>query len=243
MPWYDSWFGSDAYELVYRHRDADEARAIIDLVESCTRPEPGARVLDVGCGRGRHSIELARRGYHATGIDLSEASIEEAREAAAEADVDVTFDVGDMREPYCDGCMDGVVNLFTTFGYFQDDAESERAIRAMTTALRPGGWLVQDFLNPSHVRATLVEEDTARRNGAHIRQRRWIDGGRVHKRIDVDDGETTRSFRESVRLFTRADLEAMHNRAGLSVKEVFGDYDGSPHSESSPRTILYAVRN
>jgi SAM-dependent methyltransferase len=241
MPWYDSWFGSDAYELVYRHRDADEARAIIDLVESCTRPEPGARVLDVGCGRGRHSIELARRGYHATGIDLSEASIEEAREAAAEADVDVTFDVGDMREPYCDGCMDGVVNLFTTFGYFQDDAESERAIRAMTTALRPGGWLVQDFLNPSHVRATLVEEDTARRNGAHIRQRRWIDGGRVHKRIDVDDGETTRTFRESVRLFTRADLEAMHNRAGLSVKEVFGDYDGSPHSESSPRTILYAV--
>lgn len=242
MPWYDSWFGSDAYELVYEHRDDDEARIAVDLVERCADPAPDARILDVGCGRGRHALELARRGYDAAGIDLSEPSIEQARTSAGDMGLDVDFAVQDMRTPYCDSCMDGVVNLFTTFGYFDDDAESERAIRAMATALREGGWLVQDFLNPDHVRDTLVDEDVKRRNGTTIRQRRWIADGRVHKQIDVDDGEETRTFRESVRLFSREDFAAMYDRCGLTLHRVFGDYDGAEHTAGSPRTILYATK-
>ncbi|PEN12772.1 SAM-dependent methyltransferase [Longibacter salinarum] len=242
MAWYDTWFGSEAYELVYQHRDDDEARTAIDLVESCADPEDEARILDVGCGRGRHTLELARRGYNATGIDLSKASIEDARSSARDLDLKVHFDVQDMREPFCDACMDGVVNLFTTFGYFEQDDESERAIRAMTTSLRPGGFLIQDFLNPPYVRETLVEEDRSEQNDVSIRQRRWIEDGRVHKRIDITEGRETRTFRESVRLFTRDDFEAMYNRAGLELQEVYGDYDGSAHTENSPRTILYSVK-
>jgi SAM-dependent methyltransferase len=240
MAWYDTWFGSDAYKIVYRHRDDDEAATVIDLVAECAAPDPDARILDVGCGRGRHTLELARRGYDATGIDLSEESVQEARRQAATEGLDVSFAVQDMREPYCDGCMDGVVNLFTTFGYFDDDAESQRAVRAMASALRPGGWIVQDFLNPPHVARTLVERDQQQRDGVQILQKRWIEGGRVHKEIHLDDGTRSETFRESVRLFSRNDFAEMYADADLEIEQVVGDYHGTFHDAESPRTILFA---
>ena len=240
MAWYDTWFGSDAYEIVYRHRDADEARLVIDLVEQCASPSPDARILDVGCGRGRHTLEVARRGYNATGIDLSEGSIRKARSQAATEGLDTTFAVQDMRDSYCDGCMDGVINLFTTFGYFDDDAESQRAIKAMATALRSEGWIVQDFLNPPQVARTLVERDQQQRNGVQIVQERWIEDGRVHKAVHLDDGTRSETFRESVRLFTRDDFANMYAEADLAIEQVFGDYDGGSHDAMSPRTILLA---
>jgi len=240
MAWYDTWFGSDAYEIVYRHRDDEEAATVIDLVEECAAPDPDAQILDVGCGRGRHTLELARRGYDATGIDLSEESVEEARRQAATEGLDASFAVQDMREPYCDGCMHGVVNLFTTFGYFDDDAESQRAIQAMASALRPGGWIVQDFLNPPHVAQTLVERDQQQRDGVQIVQKRWIEGGRVHKEIRLDDGTRSETFRESVRLFSRNDFAEMYADADLEIEQAFGDYHGALHDAESPRTILFA---
>ncbi|PEN07912.1 SAM-dependent methyltransferase [Longimonas halophila] len=243
MPWYDGWFDSDAYTLVYAHRDTEEAEQALDLVEATLQPDPEARVLDVGCGRGRHSLQLARRGYRVTGIDLSEPSIREARQAAAAEDLPVIFDVRDMRDPTCEACFEGVVNLFTTFGYFDDDAENQKALRAMRTALVPGGWLVQDFLNAPQVRATLVPEDEQTRDGVHIHQKRWIEDGRIHKRITLTpaDGEPE-TYRESVRLFTRADLEAMYEAVGLHPTHAFGHYDGRPHTDDSPRLILMAER-
>lgn len=243
MPWYDGWFDSDAYTLVYAHRDQTDAEQALNLVESTLHPAPEARVLDVGCGRGRHAIQLAQRGYRVTGIDLSEPSVQEARQSAAAHDVPAIFDVRDMRDPVCEACFEGVVNLFTTFGYFDDDAENQRALQAMRTALVPGGWLVQDFLNAPQVRASLVPEDEQTRNGVHIRQERWIADGRIHKRITLtpEDGEAE-TYRESVRLFTRADLEAMYRAVGLRPTHAFGHYDGRPHTEESPRLILMAER-
>ena len=185
MPWYDDWFGSDAYALVYGHRDEAEAARTIDLVARIADPAPGARILDVGCGRGRHSRMLARRGYDVTGLDLSPASIAAARAQAKAEGLGVTFRVGDMRTPVAAAAFDGVVNLFTAFGYFEVEAEHQRAVDAMAAALRPGGWLVQDYLNAPHVRATLVPEDERTEQGVHIRQRRRIADGRVNKTITL----------------------------------------------------------
>jgi len=240
MPWYDAWFGSDAYKLAYQHRDQDEAREVIDLVEGLAHPAPGAHVLDIGCGRGRHALDLARRSYAVTGLDLSEDAIADARQAAADADLDVQFVVQDMREPACDACADGAVNLFTTFGYFEDDAESQRALTAVARALKPKGWFVQDFLNPSHVADTLVPADTIEREGTRIHQRRWIEDDRVHKEIDVVQNGSRDTFRESVRLFTREDFEEMYATAGLRLQSIHGDYDGRDFAADSPRMILYA---
>lgn len=240
MPWYDGWFGSDAYNLVYDHRDEDEAKQLVDFVERELAPAAEARILDVGCGRGRHARAFARRGYRVAGIDLSEESIAEARAQAEAEGLDIPFTQADMRTPYCDGCMDGVVNLFTTFGYFEDDTENERALQAMTTALRPGGWLLQDFLNAPQVRATLTSESTDTANGVTIHQRRWIEAGRINKKITIEHNGTTDTFRESVRLFTLDDFRALYDAVGLELVDTYGTYDGDPYTEDSPRLLLHA---
>ena len=194
----------------------------------------------MGCGRGRHARIFARRGYQVTGVDLSEEAIAEARERTSEDGLDVTFVQGDMRDPLCDGCADGVVNLFTTFGYFKDDDENERALRAMTTALRPGGWFLQDFLNAPQVIDSLRPSDTRTVNGITIKQRRWIEDARINKEITLTRNGDTESYRESVRLFTIDDLRRMYANVGLDLQATYGDYDGAPHTEDSPRLLLYA---
>jgi len=242
MSWYEDWFSSDAYDLVYEHRDREEAERCIDLIEREAGPAPGDTILDVGCGRGRHALILAERGYDVIGLDLSERALNVARSRAADAELDVDFRVGDMREPVGTDCVDGVVNLFTTFGYFEDDADNVRALRAMATALRPGGWLVQDFLNAPHVRATLVPEDRRTTDdGVTIRQERSISDGRINKDITLAHNGETHQYRESVRLFTRDDLVRMHDAAGFTVQSVYGTYDGAPHTPTTPRCILYST--
>ena len=146
-----------------------------------------------------------------------------------------------MREPVCDGCADGVVNLFTSFGYFEDDAENERALAAMTTALRPGGWFVQDFLNAPVVADSLGASEHETEEGHAIHQDRWIEDGRVNKKITVHHDGQTDTFQESVRLFTLEDFKEMYERVGLELVELFGDYDGSDYEpDESPRLLLHA---
>ncbi len=238
--WYTEWFDQAEYELVYQNRDESEASQCIDLIEDAVAPDCGAAILDMGCGRGRHARVLARRGYTVTGVDLSRPSLKKARARAAAEGLAITFQQGDMREPVCDGCFDGAVNLFTAFGYFQDETDHARAIRAMATALRPGGWLVQDFLNAPQVRATLVPHDARQVGDAHIAQHRWTADGRIHKRIVITRQGRTQTFRESVRLLTKTDLVTLYGRAGLTLTQTFGHYDGRPHSPATPRLLLVA---
>lgn len=242
QPWYEEWFDRDEYELVYPHRNEEEAEACIDLLERTVEPASRAEVLDVGCGRGRHARVLARRGYLVTGIDLSERAIEQARERAAEEGLTIAFEQQDMREPYCTYCFDGAVNLFSSFGYFEEERDHARAVQAMAAALRTGGWLFQDFMNAPHVKRTLVAEDTRAADGLEIHQKRWIEDGRINKEITIRRGDDARTFTESVRLLTLEDFQRLYAEAGLELEATFGGYDGRMHSDESPRLILYARR-
>lgn len=243
MPWYEDWFNSDCYELVYDQRDLSEAERLADLIEKTVDPEPGAEILDIGTGRGRHARVLARRGYRVTGLDLAEKAVATARERADREGLtsdQIAFVQGDMRLPHFQERFDGVVNLFTSFGFFEEEGDHQRAVSSMAAALKPGGWLVQDFLNAPYVRAHLDPESEKENDGVHVRQERWIDQNRVNKRITVTmDGES-RTFAESVRLLEADDFERMYVEAGLGLTASFGDYKGSPHSDHSPRIIFVA---
>jgi SAM-dependent methyltransferase len=256
--WYKDWFDSGAYELVYHDRGLVDAAPLIDLIEAEAAPPHDGRILDVACGRGRHARLLAARGYRVTGIDFSAKAIETALRRAREEDVSVDFHEGDMRALPFNRCFDGVLNLFTSFGYFYDDFENEVAIEEMRRALVPGGFLFQDFLNADYVAETLVPEDervidSEELGEVIVRQKRWvrgINGGRrLEKRIELHclhhaDGEPDRySYTESVRLFTLADFERMYDQAGLRLEKTFGHYDGRPHGPDTPRLILLARRD
>lgn len=240
MPWYEDWFDSDAYELVYDQRDLRDARRLADLIERVADPQPGATILDVGCGRGRHARILAARGYSVTGVDLSENALRIARRRAEQEGLDVHFEQADMRDLPFEAAFDGVVNLFTTFGYFKADADHERAIDEMARALEPGGWLVQDFLNAPYALAHLVPEDEREADGLRITQRRWAEDGRLNKEITLRRNGDAHTFTESVRLLTLGDFERMYLAADLTLAARFGDYDGGPHTPGSPRLILVA---
>ena len=145
--WYDGFFEGDWLDLLARERDGERTVAEVDFLVEKLGLEPGARVLDLACGHGRHSLELARRGFRVTGVALSPRSLELAREAAAAEGLDVELVESDMRDLSFDAAFDAAINLFTAFGYFESDDEDRGVLERVARALRTGGAFVIDTLN------------------------------------------------------------------------------------------------
>jgi ubiquinone/menaquinone biosynthesis C-methylase UbiE len=238
--WYRESFGED-YLIVYRHRTLSAAEREVRRMIGWLGLPAGARVLDVGCGTGRHALALGKLGYRVTGLDLSETLLTHARRLAPEMGID--WHLGDMREmPFPANRFDAVVNWFTTFGYFATDAENARVLGEIARVLKPGGRFLIDYLNPAHVRRHLVplSERLDEPTGCRIREERAIRDGRVIKRITVTPpAGQPRRYVESVRLYGLDVFRRMAREAGLSIQQVRGDYDGAAYdAETSERLIL-----
>ncbi len=234
-PWYRKAFGSRYAEL-YAHRDKEEAKMAVALLERLA-PLRGARVLDVACGAGRHMLALRSRGALAIGLDLSDHLI---RRAAAVAPVVQ----GDMRRlPFGAGRFDGVLNMFTSFGYFEEAEENEVVLREAARVVRPGGWFLFDYLNAETAIPSLVARGEREVGGARVRERRVYDpASRVLTkeiaRTDPATGETE-EWTERLVLFSPEEIERMVIRAGFSVGDHFGDYEGGSARADGPRLILF----
>ena len=235
--WFEEWFGED-YLRIYQHRDESEAERAIDLIATHLPGRDIQAVLDLACGAGRHSKPLCERWW-TVGLDLSAALLRVARREAPKA----PYVRADMRVlPFADESFDLVVNLFTSFGYFEDDREHARVLARVRDAMKPGGTFVIDFLNASQVRRDLVRYDERVENGVTIEQNRIIspDNRFVEKIIRLR--ELGREYVERVRLLSAGDLERMLEAAVFEVVHCFGDYTGAGWTENSPRTILFASR-
>jgi len=231
--WFEEWFGEEYLQL-YPHRDAAEAERAVDLIADRVGLEAGWRVLDVACGAGRHARAFEEVRARCVGLDLSAALLRVARTVTTAPLVRA-----DMRAlPIRPRSMDLTVNLFTSFGYFEQDAEHAGALREMVSTVRRGGWFVIDFLNARWVRARLVPHEIQRLGGIETQVERSVspDGRFVCKQIRTATG---RQFTERVRLFGAHEIEAMLAAAGVTVRERYGDYDASPLLPHSPRTILF----
>lgn len=239
-PWFRDWFGGE-YLALYPHRDRAEARRAVKLLRDATGLGPGTRVLDVGCGSGRHLAEMRRIGYRATGLDLSPSMLEAAG-AAVPGGALVRADM--RRLPFRNGSFDVVTSYFTSFGYFENEDDDFRALSEARRLLAAGGWFLLDFLNASEVVAHLIAEDRRTVSGADVvLKRRLVNDGRViEKRIrfEAAGDAGAREFVERVRLYEPGDLDSMLARAGFTPGPTFGGYDRSPHSPGSPRYIVLA---
>ncbi|WP_019908865.1 class I SAM-dependent methyltransferase [Paenibacillus sp. HW567] len=240
--WYEDSFGED-YLIVYRHRDFGGARREVERMIGWLELPRGAKVLDLCCGMGRHSLALAEAGYEVTGVDLSEALLREARaQARAEA---VTWIRSDMRKLPLEGGFAAVVNLFTSFGYFEEDEEQLKVLKEIHRMLVPGGKFIVDFLNPAHVIRNLVPHSVREDGNTLIDESRRIEHGYVKKDIILTskaDG-TPRVYHERVKLYPLEKFREMIEAAGLQLESVHGSYEEDEYeAESSVRMIFTGVR-
>ncbi|MDG5767901.1 class I SAM-dependent methyltransferase [Balneolales bacterium ANBcel1] len=243
--WYESWFDSPLYEKLYAARDDREAARLVNWIAGMFPPHQYLRALDIGCGRGRHSLMLAGHGYHVTGVDLSTRAISKARRKADAARLEnLTFRVGDMRT-FRNGPFQLVCNLFTSFGYFDDDADNLSVMRNMAANLAPGGVLVMDFLNPRFTVDNLVPREQTGIGELACDISRSIEGDMVVKTIAFsgEHGHEEQRYQERVKLYGPEWFMERFRELKLEDIRFYGGYQGQEFDErSSQRQLMVARR-
>ena len=218
--WFTSWFDTPFYHILYKDRDDTEAQAFMDtLTHYLNIPERGT-ILDLACGKGRHARYLNKIGYDVTGVDLSENSITFAKQFENHS---LNFEVHNMCKPY-NSQFDAVFNLFTSFGYFDDDLDNLNTIKAIKANLNEFGFGVIDFMNSEFVIDNLVPEEIKTIEGITFNLRRFVENGHIIKDISFIADAVPYHFQERVKAFTIKDFEAMFEAANVHLLDVFGDY-------------------
>jgi SAM-dependent methyltransferase len=240
--WYKGWFNSSFYHKLYFERDEKEATAFINKLITHLTPGANSRMLDVACGKGRHSKTLAALGFTVTGIDISEDSITYAKQFENN---NLDFFVHDMRLPFYANYFDYAFNFFTSFGYFKTRREHDDSIRTIANSLKSGGLFVIDFLNVHYAEERLVHNELKEISGTKYDIHRWDNETHFYKKITVTDASLSKPFEytEQVAKFSLGDFTDMLSYQSLQVQEVFGDYQlGKYDIRKTPRLIVIAKK-
>jgi SAM-dependent methyltransferase len=244
--WYDGFFETDDWlDRLALPIPAERTEREAAFIRDQLALSPGARVLDLCCGHGRIALELARRGHRVTGLDLSERSLAHAREAAGREGLELEWIHADMRE-VPEGPFDAIVNVFTAFGYFEEEAENQRVLDGVARALRPGGRFLIDVINPLTLARRYRDSDWEELDDGvlFLQRHRWdFLGGRneAHWSFVHPDGRRG-ELHHSLRMYAPHELRAMLERAGLEVTGAWGDWEGGELSLDGFRLILRAER-
>ena len=242
QPWFKKWFNSPYYHQLYSKRDENEAKIFIYKLVNHLNPAVGAYMLDVACGKGRHSVQLAEKGFDVTGIDLSEDSIREAKQFETE---NLHFFLHDMRLPFVINYFDFAFNFFTSFGYFNTLREHENSLRTIAQSVKPNGIFVIDYLNVHYAEDHLIQKSEIEVEGVNYFITKWFDEDHFYKKISIEDHdlEQPEIYQEKVAKFSLGDFTEMLGYQQMQVQEVFGDYNFNPyHVKNSPRMIIIAKK-
>lgn len=244
IDWYRDFFHGIALDLWRKAAPPESTRADVAFLQRALGLEAGARVLDVPCGLGRHSLELAASGFRITGVDLSREAIEEARANAATRGLAVDWQVADMRELPWEGKFDGAFCFGNSFGYL-DPAGNREFIRAVSRALKPGARFAID----TGMTAESILPRLRDREWAQIDDILFLEENRYHaaeSRIEtiytfVRGGVTeTRTGLQCV--YTLRELCALLSQAGLTPGEPHAAVDGTPFRLASPCLVLVSEK-
>lgn len=239
MAWFKTWFNTPYYHKLYKERDFVEAENFISLLVKDLQLPKNSKIIDLGCGKGRHSIYLNKLGYDVLGLDLSEESILFDKLFENE---NLKFEVHDMRDEIFPKISsekaDAVFNLFTSFGYFEDEEDDRKVFCSVKNVLKDNGYFVLDFLNEKWVKNTLIPKNINTKEGIDFRITKRIENGYIIKDIDFEDQGKKYHYYEKVKLFTLKKIEEYAKNFGFEVVKVFGNYELQDFDlETSPRCI------
>lgn len=237
--WYQFWFDSPYYHILYKDRNDKEAKLFINHLVDLLKPPIGSRMLDQACGKGRHARHLQSLGFDITGIDLSQQSIKYCKKYENEQ---LTFFVQDMRRVFRINFFDYVFNLFTSFGYFDTDHQHQLAINAATVALKKDGLFIIDFMNVVRVTEELVSSATIIRDETTFTISKHIERGYIIKHISFNDKGSKFDFTEKVKLIGISDFERYFLNAGLKTIHLWGNYNLGPFDEKKSERLILVAR-
>lgn len=237
--WFKEWFDTPFYHILYKHRDDKEAQQFIDALDKQLEFAQKERILDLACGKGRHSVYLNSKGYRVVGVDLSENNIRYANQFANDR---LKFFEHDMREVFRPDSFDVILNLFTSFGYFKNDDENQLAIISAAKSLRHGGLLVLDYMN-SEKAISELHDYTKIEDGIVFNITKTLTDGFIHKHIKFDFENSSYHFVEKVKALTISNFTTFFEAAQLSILHTWGDYQLSPFdNKTSTRLIIVAKK-
>lgn len=220
--WFENWFDSPYYHILYKHRDFCEAELFIDNLIDHLKPEKHSKFLDLGCGRGRHSIYLNKKGYEVIGSDLSLSNIKFASQFENE---NLRFCVEDMRKIKGEDQFDYVLNLFTSFGYFENEVDNYETIKCVSKVLKPKGIFVLDFMNVEKVIANLVVHEIKIIDDIEFNITRRIENNFIVKHITFSDQGKEFNFQERVKAITLNDFKNYFDVNKLKILHLFSNYN------------------
>ena len=221
MDWFESWFDSPYYHLLYKNRDEKEAKFFIKKLIKHLNITKGSKIIDIACGKGRHATYLNKKGMNVVGIDLSKESI---RIAKANENKTLQFIVHDMRNTFSENTFDIATNLFTSIGYFKKGSDEQKAINAMASNIKNGGLLIIDFMNVKKAIHNLIKHEEKIVEGVPFKIKRKIEKGYIIKEISCSDKGKNHKFQEQVRILTLIEFANLIKKSGLKIIDTFGCY-------------------
>lgn len=239
--WYQTWFDTPYYHILYQDRDVREAQFFIQNLIKHLRLTKTDNILDVACGRGRHALFLAAQGFNVTGIDLSPNSILYAQNEAAAKGINAQFYVHDMRKLTYKKA-DVLLNLFTSIGYFGDKQDNTKTIEAFYDSLSSGGIAVIDFLHVPLVKKQLIADEVVIKGGITFTINRIFKDGWIEKNISFTDKGTHFSYQERVAALELHYFKEVFEKVGFTIEHIFGDYSLKPFLTASAERLILVAR-
>ncbi|MCZ7604145.1 MAG: class I SAM-dependent methyltransferase [Melioribacteraceae bacterium] len=238
--WYEDWFASDLYLDVYKHRNVEDAQKLLKLITDNLSVSKNDLILDAACGAGRYSNLLLKNGYKVIGFDLSLPLLKNAQKNSKKIIDENIFFRGDIRSVQLKKKFGLILNVFTSFGYFETDEENFMFINNSINFLNEHGYFVFDFINKEQLIKNLVPYSERNDEDFIIKETRRIDNNRVIKNIEIHKENEIFNFTESVRLYNSGELIKVFQQTGYKVINVFGNYEGDEYNtENSERFILF----
>ena len=237
--WFENWFDTRYYHILYKNRNDEEAQQFISNLIHYLKPNPASIFLDVACGKGRHAIFLNSLGFQVDAFDLSANSIESAKLSEKEG---LKFFINDIRKPLKTTHYDYAFNLFTSFGYFEDESDNEKAISAISDSLKPGGLLVLDFMNAHKVVQQLVPMEQKKVDDIQFHISREVKDQFIIKHICFKADEQDHYYKEMVKALSYDDFKSYFTKANLKIVDNFGDYYLNPFNKEESDRLIFIVK-